>query len=159
MGLPNVLPNSIYIRISRCIIPSLARLYPPFTLINSLSWPSFQFINPLDGLSMQIADSYQSRRQIVNIQLCAVISNFSSDHPTPHEVSLASNQPPKSPSPPISPIFPKSTISDSENETRRKTFEHWLVATNGQTKQLVGNESEIDREIEIMSNIWEIFVF
>ena len=88
MGLPNVLPNSIYIRISRCIIPSLARLYPPSPPrppINSLSWPSFQFINPFNGLSMQIADSYQSRRQIVNIQLCAVISNFSSDHPTPHE--------------------------------------------------------------------------
>ena len=90
---------------------------------------------------MQIADSYQSRRQIVNIQLCAVISNFSSDHPTPHEVSLASSQASQVPKP--------STISDSENETRRKTFEHWLVATNGQTKQLVGNESEIDREIEI----------
>ena len=124
MGLPNVLPNSIYIRISRCIIPSLARLYPPSPprpLINSLSWPSFQFINPFNGLSMQIADSYQSRRQIVNIQLCAVISNFSSDHPTPHEVSLASSQASQVPKP--------STISDSENETRRKTFEHWLLAT------------------------------
>ena len=132
MGLPNVLPNSIYIRISRCIIPSLARLYPPFTLINSLSWPSFQFINPLDGLSMQIADSYQSRRQIVNIQLCAVISNFSSDHPTPHEVSLASSQASQVPKP--------STISDSENETRRKTFEHWLVTMVKQSNWLATNQ-------------------
>ena len=132
MGLPNVLPNSIYIRISRCIIPSLARLYPPFTLINSLSWPSFQFINPFDGLSMQIADSYQSRRQIVNIQLCAVISNFSSDHPTPHEVSLASSQASQVPKP--------STISDSENETRRKTFEHWLVTMVKQSNWLATNQ-------------------
>ena len=159
MGLPNVLPNSIYIRISRCIIPSLARLYPPFTLINSLSWPSFQFINPLDGLSMQIADSYQSRRQIVNIQLCAVISNFSSDHPTPHEVSLASNQASQVPKPPnISNISQVHNIWQWEwNST--KNLWTMVGSNNGQTKQLVGNEKEIDREIEIMRNIWEIFVF
>ena len=151
MGLPNVLPNSIYIRISRCIIPSLARLYPPSPprpLINSLSWPSFQFINPFNGLSMQIADSYQSRRQIVNIQLCAVISNFSSDHPTPHEAKpcIRSSLP--------SPQALHNIWQWEWNSTKNL----WtLVGSNQWSNKAIGWQRIRNRPGD--RNIWEIFVF